>query len=330
MDGNYTLENFANDSGFMVNMQLITNPVFSGVSPRAVMLYGIFKHRLYSSFRHSDKFSDENGLFIYFPVKEICELFNTDNMGTAKKWLKELRDFKLIETKAVGLGKPQKIYLKTVAYAICSLGGVDSNGNIIMGDEKYLEAEDEPECEDYEYDDIFSQSIKRDSNSIGQKVDLRGAKKCTFGTQKCTAEVHRNAPPYSIEKYSNKIPDNNTEEIVEKQKAQAHFCPPQPPKKTRKKKTFVEPTLEEVKQFFTENNFVLDAEDFLLKQQQRGWLLKNGQHVVDWKASARLWNRNEVKYRSEKGNGYAYRGRISERERFKPTESTDPDDWRIV
>ena len=68
-------------------------------------------------------------------------------------------------------------------------------------------------------------------------------------------------------------------------------------------KKFVKPTAGQVDKYCKELGFDLDIERFLNYQDQRGWLLKSGQHIKDWKATVRTWKQNQEKNRKEEENG---------------------------
>jgi hypothetical protein len=58
---------------------------------------------------------------------------------------------------------------------------------------------------------------------------------------------------------------------------------------------FKKPTLEEIKNFILENNFIVDAEMFFNYYESNGWMI--GRYKMkDWKASVRTWERKEKQY----------------------------------
>ena len=61
---------------------------------------------------------------------------------------------------------------------------------------------------------------------------------------------------------------------------------------TPKRKRFTPPTVEEVRQYCQERKNGIDAEHFIDYYATRGWELKHGQKVRDWKACIRTWERN--------------------------------------
>lgn len=73
--------------------------------------------------------------------------------------------------------------------------------------------------------------------------------------------------------------------------------------RTREKKEFVPPTLEEVKAYCAEHGINIDAQRFIDHYTANGWKVgKNS--MKDWKAAVRNWEKNDrVFARQERGNG---------------------------
>lgn len=57
-------------------------------------------------------------------------------------------------------------------------------------------------------------------------------------------------------------------------------------------KRFVPPTLEDIQVYCRERQNSVDAEHFLDYHEARGWKLKGGQAVKDWRACVRTWEHN--------------------------------------
>ena len=83
---------------------------YKDVSLQAKWVYSILLDRLMMSRRNIERFSDEEGLFLYFKQDEMAELLGVTTRAV-RKTLSELKDKGLIETKVRGLGKPSRIYL---------------------------------------------------------------------------------------------------------------------------------------------------------------------------------------------------------------------------
>lgn len=64
----------------------------------------------------------------------------------------------------------------------------------------------------------------------------------------------------------------------------------------KKRQPFKEPTLEEVTAYCQERKNSVDPQAFIAYYQTRGWELKGGAKMKDWKASVRYWERTEKKY----------------------------------
>jgi hypothetical protein len=60
------------------------------------------------------------------------------------------------------------------------------------------------------------------------------------------------------------------------------------------KQSLKRPTPEELKAYCKEIAFSLDSAYFLDYQEARGWRLKGGQAIKDWKAVVRTWKRNNL------------------------------------
>ena len=59
------------------------------------------------------------------------------------------------------------------------------------------------------------------------------------------------------------------------------------------------PTVEEVRAYCEERRNGIDPQHFIDYQEARGWRLKGGQSVKDWKAVVRTWERMEGKWKTE-------------------------------
>ena len=102
---------------------LITDPYFKHLSTDAKLLYGLMLDRLSLSVKNS-WIDEENKVYIYFTLEDICELLNCKT-DKAVKLLAELDTNKgigLIERVKQGQGKPTKIYVKKFIAS-------DNNGN---------------------------------------------------------------------------------------------------------------------------------------------------------------------------------------------------------
>ena len=74
-------------------------------------------------------------------------------------------------------------------------------------------------------------------------------------------------------------------------------CADKPPQKKR----FEAPTREEVQQYITEQGYHVDADRFVDYYTSNGWMVGKN-HMKDWKAAVRTWERKEKKQGEEKTN----------------------------
>jgi len=63
---------------------------------------------------------------------------------------------------------------------------------------------------------------------------------------------------------------------------------------------FPPPTLQEVSEYINQHGHKIDPQHFVDKQEERGWELKNGKKIKDWRATIRTWERNEKKWSEPK------------------------------
>ena len=67
-----------------------------------------------------------------------------------------------------------------------------------------------------------------------------------------------------------------------------------------KRKRFATPTVEEVDAYIKEKGYGINAQEFIDKNEMRGWKQNNGMPIVDWKACVRVFETNRKRWESEK------------------------------
>ena len=66
-----------------------------------------------------------------------------------------------------------------------------------------------------------------------------------------------------------------------------------PPEATKKKTSrFISPTVEEVRQYCQENDYVLDSQRFVDFYECKGWMVGKNK-MKNWKAAVRTWARKD-------------------------------------
>lgn len=75
-------------------------------------------------------------------------------------------------------------------------------------------------------------------------------------------------------------------------------------KNNKKESVALAPTFVEVKEYVSQMGYSMDPAAFYDYYEETGWTKKNGQHIKDWKASVRTWERREKQFKSNNnGNG---------------------------
>ena len=82
------------------------------------------------------------------------------------------------------------------------------------------------------------------------------------------------------------------------------------------KKRFIPPTVEEVKAYCQERQNKIDPEQFVDYYSARGWEVKPGQKMRDWKASVRVWEKNGRRWNDEQRRGDHAENRIEGQREF--------------
>lgn len=132
------------------------------------------------------------------------------------------------------------------------------------------------------------------------------------GTRKYMDNVNRNPSGLSKQfEYPQGIPmgnpvgshsdppkEKNIEKRKEKKKEDNNLS-------IKKGSRFIAPTLEEVSAYCQERGNGINAAQFIDYYAARGWELKQGQKMKDWKAAVRIWEHNQKK---EGGNNGGYSG----------------------
>lgn len=68
---------------------------------------------------------------------------------------------------------------------------------------------------------------------------------------------------------------------------------------SKKRNIFIPPTVDEVRAYCQERGNTINAEQFVNYYEARGWELKPGQKMKDWKASVRTWETNQRSWTHE-------------------------------
>ncbi len=109
-----------NNSNFyaFLPMILACEDKYQKLSARGCLLYSLMLSRANLSKKNKNRFSDENGVFIYFSLDEICKYLNCSK-PTAINTVQELVSAELVKRGACNKGKTPKYYVKELNPAPC-------------------------------------------------------------------------------------------------------------------------------------------------------------------------------------------------------------------
>ena len=65
-------------------------------------------------------------------------------------------------------------------------------------------------------------------------------------------------------------------------------------KKYKKEKSFTKPSKEEIQEYITQENLLINTEQVLSYYDSTNWVKKNGKPVVNWKSTIKNWNRPTI------------------------------------
>ena len=94
-------------------MILACDDKYQNLSARGCYLYSLMLSRMNLSERNRDRFSDENGVFIYFSIEEIGKYLNCSK-PTAINTMQELISAELVKRGECPNGKSPKYYVKNL------------------------------------------------------------------------------------------------------------------------------------------------------------------------------------------------------------------------
>ena len=69
---------------------------------------------------------------------------------------------------------------------------------------------------------------------------------------------------------------------------------------SKRKSRFLSPSVEEVKAYCDERQNGIDPEQFVDYYEARGWEVRPGQKMRDWKASVRTWEKNKGRWQDDR------------------------------
>ena len=222
-------------------------------------------------------------------------------------WLKLKNDFfdsvRIKKLRSIAGGDTYTIiYLKLLLYAIDKDGIIEYEGvEKTICEELALvldeTAEDIGLCINY-LSSVGLAEVRTDSITLSEAIANVGSETAsTQRSRECRArqkalQCNTNATEVqhlcNVEKEIEKEKELEIEKDIEIDKS-----------KSKSKKRFTPPTLDELQSYISENLFTVDAQLFLDYYESNGWMVGKT-HMKDWKATVRNWERrNQEKFAKE-------------------------------
>lgn len=255
---------------------------FKDLSINAKWAYSLMLDRMMMSRQNIDRFHDKNGMFLLFNRSELAEVIGTSE-STVKRIFAELKGAGLIETKAQGFGKPQKIYLRKLS-ELASTKETHSNrgGNRRVTSDPTRQVTSDPT------------SRVNLNHQSGQFEPSDGSPV----TQPAGPSVTRPAgPPVTRPIVSNTYMNNTYMSKTESSRSSSRSNiavngSTSTPTQSNFGTSVVTPTLEKIRAFVEKNSFTFSAEKFYDYYNAVGWKVR-GMPITDWQSLCRSWQARE-------------------------------------
>lgn len=247
---------------------------FKDLSINAKWAYSLMLDRMMMSRQNIDRFHDKNGMFLLFNRSELAEVIGTSE-STVKRIFAELKGAGLIETKAQGFGKPQKIYLRKLS-ELASAKETHSNrgGNRRVASDPTRQVTSDPT------------SRVNLNHQSGQFEPSDGSPV----TQPAGPPVTR---PIVSNTYMNNTYMSKTESSRSSSRSNIAVNGSTPaPAQSYFGTSVVTPTLEKIQAFVKKNNFTFSPEKFYDYYNAVGWKVR-GMPITDWQSLCRSWQARE-------------------------------------
>lgn len=129
----------------------------------------------------------------------------------------------------------------------------------------------------------------------GAQINNNNAAKRVKNEQKTSTPIAKNEHLISEIRANADIERDNENKIINNDNNNENEINTKGGQKTSRKretKSFTKPSLQEVKEYISENSFLVDPEAFYDYYESNGWMI-NKNRMKDWRATIRRWNRNE-------------------------------------
>lgn len=248
---------------------------FKDLSINAKWAYSLMLDRMMMSRQNIDRFHDKNGMFLLFNRSELAEAIGTSE-STVKRIFAELKSAGLIETKAQGFGKPQKIYIRKLSELANAKETHSTHG-----------------------------SSRRVTNDPARQVTSDPTSRVKLNHQAGQIEpsdgssvTRLDGPPVTRPIVSNTYMSNTYKSKTESSRSSRSNIAVNGSvgKTTPTQSNFgisvVTPTLEKIQAFVKKNNFTFSPEKFYDYYNAVGWKVR-GMPITDWQSLCRSWQARE-------------------------------------
>ena len=247
---------------------------FKDLSINAKWAYSLMLDRMMMSRQNIDRFHDKNGMFLLFNRSELAEVIGTSE-STVKRIFAELKGAGLIETKAQGFGKPQKIYLRKLS-ELASAKETHSN----RGGNRRVTSDPTRQV------NLNHQSGQFEPTAGPSVTRLDGP-----------SVTRLDGPPVTRPIVSNTYMNNTYMSKTESSRSSSRSNiavngSTSTPTQSNFSTSVVTPTLEKIRAFVEKNNFTFSPEKFFDYYNAVGWKVR-GMPITDWQSLCRSWQARE-------------------------------------
>ena len=255
---------------------------FKDLSINAKWAYSLMLDRMMMSRQNIDRFHDKNGMFLLFNRSELAEVIGTSE-STVKRIFAELKSAGLIETKAQGFGKPQKIYIRKLSELANAKETYSTHGSSRrVASDPTRQVTSDPTSR-VKLNHQTGQIEPSDGPSVTQPD---GPSVTRLDGPPVTRPIVSNT--YMNNTYMSKRESSSSNIAVNGSVGKTTPTPTQSYFGT----SVVTPTLEKIQAFVKKNNFTFSPEKFYDYYNAVGWKVR-GMPITDWQSLCRSWQARE-------------------------------------
>ena len=250
---------------------------FKDLSINAKWAYSLMLDRMMMSRQNIDRFHDKNGMFLLFNRSELAEVIGTSE-STVKRIFAELKSAGLIETKAQGFGKPQKIYLRKLSELANAKETYSTHGS-----SRRVTSDPTSRV------NLNQQSGQFEPTDGSPVTQPDGPSMTRLDGPPATRPIVSNT--YMSKTYMSKTESSRSSRSNIAVNGSVGKTTPTPTQ-SNFGISVVTPTLEKIRAFVEKNNFTFSPEKFYDYYNAVGWKMR-GMPITDWQSLCRSWQARE-------------------------------------